>query len=157
VPILKLFFDQCLSKRLAQNLLDVFGEDYPDLQTKHLSEIFANDTSDAVWLPQLAEEENWIVVTSDQGRESKKPQLPILCADLKITHLVISGKILSAGLMGHKHAFYCMWPLIVKIPLLPKGARIDMKFKTVGLDKWPVLTIEGKSFSKWFNENFPSS
>lgn len=149
MPPLKLFFDECCSKRIPLKLLDVFKEDYPEFQTKHLCEYTSSGTSDSVWLPQLAQEGDWIVITSDKGRDTKKPQLPIYCRDLKITHVIFTSKILTAGLIAHKQAFYCLWPQIVKIPLLPKGTRINLGYRPFGHAIWPNLTIERTQFASW--------
>jgi len=56
------FFDNNLSAKIAKGLNGFVA---PDHQVVHLKEQFAANTDDAVWMTQLAQQEDWIVVTAD--------------------------------------------------------------------------------------------
>jgi hypothetical protein len=58
----KFFFDNNLATKIAKGLNGFVS---PDHQVVHLKEQFAANTDDAVWMTQLAQQENWIIVTAD--------------------------------------------------------------------------------------------
>jgi len=148
---LKLFFDECLSKRLPTRLIELYLEDYPHLETTHLTNRYASGTKDSEWIPMLAKED-WILVTADAGK-SRQEKLPILCAEFEITHIIISSTILKSRYMRHKEAFYCLWPQIAQVPLLPKGTRISFRLHHYKHTTLPRLEIDKKPFAKWCDEN----
>jgi len=72
---LKLFFDECCSKRLPGKIIELYKEDYPDIQIKHLTELVEKGTDDPDWLLILEQDKDWIVITTDRGKDPKKPKL----------------------------------------------------------------------------------
>jgi len=70
----KLFFDNCLAPKHAKAFNSLFE---PDHQAVALREKFSPDTADAVWLPELAKEGDWIIISGDvrigEACTSKKP------------------------------------------------------------------------------------
>jgi hypothetical protein len=66
----KFFFDNNLAPKIAKGLN---GFVFPDHQVIHLKEEFPAKTDDVVWMKQLANEEDLIIVTADI-RIGKNPQ-----------------------------------------------------------------------------------
>ena len=66
---MKFFFDNNLAAKIARGL-NCFVS--PDHQVVHLKEKFAADTDDTVWMKQLAQQEDWIIITADR-RIGKNP------------------------------------------------------------------------------------
>jgi hypothetical protein len=152
---LKLFFDECCSKKLARKIVEIYDECYPGIQTKHLSDFFALGTLDPDWIPLLEKDKDWIVLTADRGRKGGKNQkLPLICGKFGVTHISMTPLLKAAGYKAHKQALLSVWPQIVKIPLLPKGTKVSLGYKMFdkGLSKIPWLTIEQQSFEIWCHE-----
>jgi len=59
---LKFFFDNNLAAKIAKGLNGFVS---PDHQVMHLKEQFAANTDDAVWMTQLAQQEDWVIITAD--------------------------------------------------------------------------------------------
>jgi hypothetical protein len=149
---LKLFFDECCSKKLAHKIVEIYAECYPGIQTKHLSEFFAPGTNDPDWIPLLEKEKDWIVLTADRGRKGAKDQkLPLICGKLGVTHISMTSVLKNEGYKAQKQALLSVWPQIVKTPLLPKGTKVSLGYKMVdnGLSKIPRLSIEQQAFAIW--------
>jgi hypothetical protein len=58
----RFFFDNNLAAKIAKGLNGFVS---PDHQVIHLKNEFAANTDDAVWMQQLAQQEDWIIVTAD--------------------------------------------------------------------------------------------
>jgi hypothetical protein len=150
---LKLFFDECCSKRLARKVVEIYSECYPNLQTKHLTDIcIGGGAEDPDWLSTL--DKDWIVLTADRGKKSKKQKLPAICGRLGITHISMTSHLIDAGYKAQKQALLCVWPEIMKTPLLPKGTKVSLGYRMInkGLSKVPWLSIEQKAFAIWCHE-----
>jgi len=153
-PPIKLFFDECCSKKLARKIVEIYDECYPGIQTKHLFDFFIPGTPDGDWLPFLESDKDWVVLTADRGKKGDKNQkLPLICAQLGISHISITPQLKNAGYKAHKQALLSVWPQIINIPLIPKGTRVSLGFKMVnqGLSKIPWLSIENQAFEIWCN------
>ncbi len=146
---MKLFFDECLSKRLPVQISQIYSEDYPDLKTLHLTECYEPGTPDEKWIPLLEKEKDWIVITADDGMGSNKAKLPLICAKLGITHIVMTPALHQSPYREHKQAILCLWPQFVFIPQPPKGTKISMGYKAFSGRNWPHCKIEGKSLDAW--------
>ena len=59
---MKFFFDNCLAPKHAKAFNSLFE---PDHQAVAVREKFSPDTADAVWLPELAKEGDWIIISGD--------------------------------------------------------------------------------------------
>lgn len=59
---MKFFFDNNLAAKIAKGLNGFVS---PDHQVIHLKEQFAANTDDVVWMQQLAQQEDWIIITAD--------------------------------------------------------------------------------------------
>jgi hypothetical protein len=152
---IKLFFDECCSPRLPPKIKEVYSEDYPGTETKHLTEIFKAGEDDPQWLAILEQQKDWIVITADRGQDSKRPKLPLICDKLKITHISMTPALVQEGYSAHKQALLSLWPDIAKIQLLPKGTRVSLGYHMVnkGLSKIPWLSIEQKALVIWCRDN----
>lgn len=59
---MKFFFDNNLAAKIAKGLNGFVS---PEHQVVHLKEQFAANTDDAVWMAQLAQQEDWVIITAD--------------------------------------------------------------------------------------------
>lgn len=68
---MKFCFDNNLSPHLAHGLHELSrGEDKPPTVI-HLTDRFSPDVEDTVWVPELAKEGGWIVISQDGFKKSK--------------------------------------------------------------------------------------
>jgi hypothetical protein len=151
---IKLFFDECCSPKLPRKLVEVYEEDYPLIATRHLTDIFKKGIDDQDWLSVLKNEPDWIVVTADRGKDSKKPKLPLICSKLGITHISMTPDLKNAGYSAHKQALLSTWPQIAMIPLIPRGTRVSLGYRNVnkGASKIPWISIDQVAFDIWCSE-----
>jgi PIN like domain len=149
---LKLFFDECCSKRLARKIVEIYIECYPGLQTKHLFDFFnKGGVQDEDWLPLLETQKDWIVLTADRGKDPKKQKLPVICARLGITHIAMTPAVASSGYKAQKQALLSLWPQIMGLGSLPKGTKISLGYKMIenGLTKVPCLSVQQTPLAIW--------
>ena len=59
---MKFFFDNNLAAKIAKGLNGFVS---PDHQVMHLKEQFAANTDDAVWMTQLAQQEDWVIIAAN--------------------------------------------------------------------------------------------
>jgi hypothetical protein len=152
---LKLFFDECCSKRLPGKIIEVYKEDYDHIQTKHLTQMMQAGTDDAVWLELLHKEKDWIVITTDRGKDPKKPKLPIICTKLGITHVSITPSLIEEGYTAQKQALLTVWPSLLRLPSILRGTRVSLGYRMYnkGLTKGPYLSVDTVQFDVWCKEN----
>ena len=123
---MRLYFDECCSRRMAGEIKQFFSEDYPDLHTAHVLEFYSPGAKDSKWLKALEEDRSWIVLTQDLGRGRDKEKLPLICKDLKITHVCFTPFMIRAGYSIQKRAIVSKWSDIIKLQALPRGTRAQL-------------------------------
>ena len=71
------FLDNCISPRLVK-ALSILAEPQ-QLNIVHLSEKFSRDEKDEIWIPALASEGDWVIVSGDpritRGKQQRKAWL----------------------------------------------------------------------------------
>ena len=122
---LKLFLDECCSKRLVKIINGAYLEDYPELQTKHQSDFWNPGTKDSQWIPILAQEKDWDILTADRGKNSKLDKIQVICSHYKVTHISMTPALINAGFKHQKHALLTLWPQIMRVRFLPVGTRFN--------------------------------
>jgi len=122
---------------------------YPGLALKHLTDYLQRSDDDAEWLPLLEEDKDWIVITADRGKDSKKEKLPKLCSQLKITHVSMTYGFHIAGYAAHRHALLSLFPQFVCLGLLPKGTRVSLGFRPYHQRNWPYLLVGKHPLDAW--------
>ena len=91
----RFLFDECLSRPAVErqicDLLHLYGV---DAEIAHLLSKFPPATPDKEWIPEIAKQGGWIIVTSDRGTHSRKDErLPMICRDFGVTHVLLSGSL----------------------------------------------------------------
>jgi len=66
---MRFFLDNNLSRRVARALNELLG---PDNSAQHLQDLFEPSTPDVVWLNELAQQKDWILLSADV-RISRNP------------------------------------------------------------------------------------
>ena len=103
----KLFIDQCIAHPIAIRLVNHYSPAYPSIKVRHLLDEYRQSRCDSVWLPNLAKEGGWIVVSKDRGQHPKsggKPSLPELCIEYRVTCIAFTGGLSNAKSVDHQEA-----------------------------------------------------
>src|SRR6266478_5775442 len=145
---MRLYFDECCSRRMARELKEFFSSDYPDLETAHVLDSYDQGAHDRKWLQVLQDDRSWIVITQDHGKDPKKEKLPVICQQLGITHVAFSPIIIKSGYSIQKMALVTVWPQLYELSRLPKGThvRLTMIQGKGGVPRY-VLTVGSKPLS----------
>jgi PIN like domain len=145
---MRLYFDECCSRRLKVELIELFAADYPDVEISHVLDYYNQGTSDSTWLTPLQEDKDIVVLTADLGRTGKE-KLPLVCKDLGITHVALSNSLRKSGYSKQKDAIVTVWDQLIKqVPLLAKGTQVKLRIKVYrnGVERFE-LRVGGKSLS----------
>lgn len=124
----RFLFDECLSRlAVAQLRLDI--PNCPELA--HLTTFFAEGTKDQEWIPRLAEEGGWVVVTSDRGIKSRKlEKLPRLCVEFGLTHVLFSASLHVQPTLGKLNALKHVWMSLMSVGEAPPGSRFLLHLRS---------------------------
>ena len=85
-----------------RELREFYKLDYPNVEMSHLGEKFKLGIKDPEWIAML-QNDTWIVVSTDKGKSdggNRSKKLPLICQDLRITHVIMSSNIDKAGRVG---------------------------------------------------------
>lgn len=124
----KIFLDECVAHPIAARLLHYYTPAYPSLKVRHLFEEYRAKRCDSVWVPSLAQQGGWIVVTKDRGKHSAidKPRLPELCVEYKVTCVAFTGKLGQAKATEIQEAIDEVMRNIEPIYAAPQGTIIKL-------------------------------
>jgi hypothetical protein len=102
-----------------------------DAELAHLFSKFSPGALDTVWIPQLAEEGDWIIVSCDKGKNSKKSEsLPLICQATGVTHIILSTALGHRTSFYRVHAINSCWPQILATADAPKGSGFTLSIST---------------------------
>ena len=120
----RFFFDECLSKPVVEREITQSSRLYgSDADVAHLLSKFESQTPDRVWVPQLATEGGWIVISTDRGRHSKKSEkLPLICRAYGVSHVLLSGKLHSRNMYTKALAIEASWEGLFAAGAAPQGS-----------------------------------
>ncbi|PYL16278.1 MAG: hypothetical protein DMF46_03525 [Verrucomicrobia bacterium] len=145
---MRLYFDECCSRRLARELKSFYSVDYPDLETCHVLDFYDPGTTESTWLQPLHDDRSWIVITNDHGRNPKKEKFHAVCRVLGITHVVMTPSLINAGYTEQKNALTAVWGQLLKLHGLPPGTKVRLGFEDLKKAiRTYALKIGGKSLS----------
>jgi hypothetical protein len=105
---LRFFFDNCLSPKLARAIAII-----ADTEIKHLREKFDADTADEVWIPALAQEGNWIVVTADTSITRGRTQRQVW-QQSRLIGFYLAGSFPMLDVWEQAWRLVKWWPVILK-------------------------------------------
>ena len=135
--------------------MDVYLEDCPKLETKHLTDELEAGTEDQVWVKNLSEKDGWIVVSADRGKDPKKAKLPHLCIANKTTSVLFTSYLHTKTFFYQKHALLSVFPDLLLLPQVKKGTVVKLGVRPVskGGGEVPRLTVENTHLRKWVMEH----
>lgn len=147
---IRFLFDECLLGRhtVERELTDSLALFGAEADLAHLFSKFASGTADSEWIPQIANEGGWIVVTCDRGKNSKKSEkLPLICRDLEVTHVVLSAAIQKRSAYCRVMAISACWRQLIAAADAPKGTGFAITMR-IGKDGIPSFQFRQTSESR---------
>lgn len=141
----RFLFDECLGHPLVSQVRDAVGT---DAEMVHIVEYYKSGAKDANWIPALAAEGGWVVITTDGGKQSPRGhKLPELCVAHRITHVTLSPTLHNNGSTAKLAAIISFWSQIESLCEEPPGTRANLKYASrrggmVRQVAWEVVPIE---------------
>ncbi len=147
---MRLYFDECCSRRLGVELKQFFSADYPEIEIAHVLDFYDQGTGDSSWLTPLQEDRSWIVVTQDLGKDPKK-KLPLVCRELGLTHIAYTKAIIHSGYSVQKIAMVAAWSQIKHIHSLPRGTQVRLGLTTLkgGIERYELQIKNGGAWRRF--------
>jgi hypothetical protein len=113
------------------------------MKIRHLLDEYRENRCDSVWLPNLAQQGGWIVISKDRGRHSKakgKPSLPELCAQYGVTCVAFTGKLGNAKATEHQEALDEVMRNVAPIYQAQKGTiiKLGMDYLKGGIKRYAL-------------------
>ena len=126
----RFLFDECLSK---PSMLELQGLVAPQLEFKHITDIFVQGVLDSVWVPRIANDGRWIVITADRAKRGSRKggKLPRLCLEYKLTHVLLSGSLHEKSTAIKRDAIRDKWSSILQLDRVPPGSRYKLLYRPV--------------------------
>lgn len=126
---MRFLFDECLGRPLMLGLREVL---LSDAEFVHLIDKFTSGVKDKVWLPQVAKEGDWIVITGDSGKGSRNGgKLPALCVEYAVTHVMFNTKLQQQKSATKAAALAAVWPQIEALSLCVPGTRAILRYQAI--------------------------
>jgi hypothetical protein len=130
---IRFLFDECAIgrgtvERELRDLLALFGADG---ELAHLLTKFPPGTPDSVWIPEIANEGGWIVVSSDRGAHSKKSEkLPLICQEMRVTYVMLSRAIQKRPTHCRVMAINSCWQQLIDAAGAAPGTGFSILIRT---------------------------
>lgn len=143
----KIFLDQCIARPIGVRLVAHYSPAHPSLKVRHLCDEYREGRCDSVWVPNLAKQGGWIVVTKDRGKgKSDKPRLPELCVEYGLTCIALTSKLGQAKSTEHQEALDEVMRNIGPVYAAPAGTviKLAMDFAKGGIKRY-VLRVGANS------------
>jgi hypothetical protein len=77
-------------------------------------------------VPDLARKGGWVIITADKGTDRKKPSLPQLCREYKITCVAMTNSLAQKGTAMHQEVLHEIIRNIAAIYKAPLGTVISI-------------------------------
>lgn len=128
---IKVIFDECLSHLMMESLRPFIERDGQTLILKAVIEYQKAGVPDKEWIPKIAAEGGWIVISADLGRQNKREKrdekLPYLCRLHGVTHVLLSPGVHALSDFEKGQAIIAVWRKIAKTAKAPAGTRFSLR------------------------------
>lgn len=120
---IRFFFDECLSRPAVETqiagMLSIYGA---NVVVAHLCTKYSSGIKDRVYIPALAKEGGWIIITSDRGSHSiASDKLPLICQAFRVTHVMLSPGLAKRTMYYRTMAIQHCLPDLIACGSAPPG------------------------------------
>jgi hypothetical protein len=123
--------DECLPPKLISNYLHphVAVTEHP-VTFVHFKQKFGPYSKwvDPDFVPELARDQRWVVLSSDLEKGSHLDALRLVCRQYKVTLILTSAKLKDASLEVYGPHFQTQWPNIMDAANGPRGGQYLIRF-----------------------------
>src|SRR5262249_955669 len=118
--------DECLGQPMMAVLKDAIPD---DVVFEHISQRFLEGDPDQEWIPQLASEGDWVIITSDRGRRGKiGVKLPVLCAKYGVSYAAFAASLHNQPAAQKLGALLSVWADVMKVHDAKPGSAFTIRF-----------------------------
>jgi hypothetical protein len=98
----------------------------------HLRDRFSEDAADELWIPALAKEGGWIIISGDT-RIARTPQLRVIWTNAKLTTFFLGKAWMKEKFWENAWRLVRWWPRIIEqAALVAPGAAFDVPWRPSG-------------------------
>jgi hypothetical protein len=124
----RFLFDECISRpaveRQIRDSLQLYGG---DAEVAHLFDKFPPASPDKEWIPSIAKEGGWIIISADRGTHSRKDErLPNICRELGVTHVLLSASLHRRNMYFKALAISSCWHDLIEAADSPPGTGFSL-------------------------------
>jgi hypothetical protein len=103
---------------------------------------------DKEWIPKIAAEGGWVVLSADRGRRNRTGELPheklpFLCRLHRVTHVLLSGTIQGSSVFVKGQAVVAVWKDLVRTAKAPAGTRFKLTKRSGGIG-YVLINADGE-------------
>ena len=130
----RFLFDECLPQRVVEGqLAESLHLHAPDAVIAHLFSKFSSGVKDTFWIPEIAKDPGWIVVSMDRGKHSRvEERLPLICEKFGVTYVVLSAGLEKRTVYFRAIAIQACWPGLIRAASSPPGTGFVLSMREVG-------------------------
>ena len=120
-----LLVDECLPPVLiSAYLLSHIRLSGDGVDAIHIKDHLGGGKKDPDWVPEIARDRRWCVLSTDRGsHSSRQDALPLICHEHKVTLIRLSQSLVSQGITVYGPQLLANWPALVEALKGPKGAQ----------------------------------
>lgn len=120
---LKLLFDENWGKPIVGAIAGLLRFRPYETEVAHIIDyVGTSGMRDAEWVQRLRSDAGWIVITTDRGRRGAE-RLPRICAEERVTHVLVSGTIHSFKQFQKATIFFKVWDRLEEAAKAGAGRR----------------------------------
>lgn len=100
-----------------------------------MTDKYRSGIADEQWIPGIASEKDWVIITQDKGKKPKEKgltarnnnKLPRLCLEYCVTHILVAQSIARMQVLDKCNAIGFAWSKILLVGNYPQGSRFSLK------------------------------
>ena len=120
--------------------MPLLRDQIPPPRFSHMADEFGVGTSDEVWAPRV-KQRGWLPISKDSGRGNNGPKLPLICTDLGLQHICLSGRLSQAKGSDQALAVAGVWTKIVNVWQSRSGVRYVIR-RTSKRDGFMLVCVD---------------
>lgn len=128
MPVPKFLIDECVMGtkhvRIMEEMLRKLNHSYT---IEHVIQKFSPGAQDAEWIPEIANEPDWVIISADRGKRGKGAKLPLLCKEFSLTHVLMTSSVSQMSSEGKLHAIVGNWSELILVLNNPIGSQYLLK------------------------------